>query len=102
MKNSTIKNITTILGQTKLKQLVEKANIINDLNTKIQKRLPLAYKNLYRISNILNTEIIFEVQNASVKTGLQLQKNTILTLIKIDFPDITEVSFRINPDFKSF
>ncbi|MDP8079124.1 DciA family protein [Phocoenobacter skyensis] len=99
MKNSTTQNIVDLLQQTKLSHIVERANLLNNLNTKVQQRLPQAYKGLYRISNLVDNTLMIEVQNATIKNGLQLQKSTLLTLIRIDFPNVTDLSFRINPNF---
>ncbi|STY64347.1 Uncharacterised protein [Mannheimia haemolytica] len=44
MKNSAPKKINDILQNSSLSRIVEKANFINDLNQKIQKRWPESYR----------------------------------------------------------
>ncbi len=97
MKNPT-KNINEILKQSQLFHIIERANLLNELNYKIQDRLPQTYRGLYRIANLSENILIIDVQNGTVKNGLQLQQNELLTLIRIDFPDVTGLSFRINPN----
>lgn len=101
MKKSTTKNIADILKNTSLNQIITKANSINDLNYKIRQRLPEQYRGLYRIANLVDNTLIIDVQNATIKQGLQLQQKQLLDLIQLDFPDINELSFRVNPNFKS-
>ncbi|MBR0572977.1 DciA family protein [Pasteurella atlantica] len=101
MKNSTTKNISELLKQTKLSYIVERANLLNNLNYKIQQRLPQSYREFYRIANLEDNQLVFEVQSATIKSGLQLQQKELLNLIKIDFPNVTDLSFRINPNLKN-
>ncbi len=101
MKNSTTKNISELLKQTKLSYIVERANLLNNLNYKIQQRLPQQYSAFYRVANLEGDQLVFEVQSATVKSGLQLQQEELLNLIKIDFPNVTDLSFCINPNLKN-
>ncbi len=99
MKNPP-KDIKNILKKTQLFHIIEKANSLNELNYKIQSRLPQAYKGLYRVANLKEGVLIIDVQNGAVKSGLQLQQSELLALIKIDFSNVTGLSFRVNPNLK--
>ncbi|MDG6881271.1 Protein of uncharacterised function (DUF721) [Phocoenobacter uteri] len=99
MKKSTIKNIKDILKNAQLIHIVERANLLNDLNYKIQQRLPDSYRGLYRVVNLVDNQLVLEVQNATVKSGLQLKQEELLALIRIDFTEVTGLLFRINPRF---
>lgn len=101
MKNSTTKNIHEILQNSSLTQIVQRANELNELNRKIQQLLPEQYRGLYRILNLSDNLLTFEVQNATIRQGLLLQQTSLLKLIQTDFPQVTELQFKVNPNFKS-
>ncbi|EEV24645.1 hypothetical protein AM202_00425 [Actinobacillus minor 202] len=100
MKNQSIKNITDILQNSSLTKIVQRANELNDLNQKIQKLLPNQYRGLYRIVNLVDNQLIFDVPNATIRQGLQLQQAEILALIRHDYPQVSECLFKVNPNFK--
>ncbi|WP_150539997.1 DciA family protein [Actinobacillus vicugnae] len=100
MKNSAIKNITEVLQNSSLSRIVQRANQLNDLHLKVQKLLPQQYHGLYRIVNLVDNQLVFEVQNATVRQGLQLQSAHLLQLIHSDFPHVTELQFKVNPSFR--
>lgn len=95
-----MQNIVDLLQNSSLNRIVQRANQLNVLNHKIQQRLPLAYRNFYRIVNLTADTLTIEVQNATVKQGLQLQQHALLPLIQEDLPQVTELIFKINPNFK--
>ncbi|HDL5700049.1 DciA family protein [Mannheimia glucosida] len=97
MKNSAPKKINDILQNSSLSRIVEKANFINDLNQKIQKRWPESYRGLYRVVNLVDNQLIVSVKNATVRQGLILQQNMLLKQIQTDLPEITQLEFRVNP-----
>lgn len=99
MKIQPLKNISDILQNSSLTKIVERSNQINLVNQKIQQRLPEQYRNLYRIVNLYDNLLVIEVQNATVRQGLLLQQPLLLKLIQTDFPDITALAFRLNPEF---
>ncbi len=101
MKNSTTKNIHEILQNSSLTKIVQRANELNELNRKIQQLLPEQYRGLYRILNLSDNLLTFEVQNATIRQGLLLQQTSLLKLIQTDFPQVTELQFKVNPNFKS-
>lgn len=100
MKNSAPKNISEILQNSTLTQIVEKANFINDLNQKIQKILPESFHGLYRVTNLVNNQLTIHVQNATIRQGLLLQQTKLLERIQVDLPEITYIEFKVNPNFK--
>lgn len=100
MKNSTPKKINEILQNSSLSLIVEKANLINDLNQKIQKILPESYLGLYRVANLVDNQLIINTQNATVRQGLLLQQALLLKRIQTDLPEITRLEFRVNPSVK--
>ncbi len=102
MKNSTIQNITEVLQNSSLSHIVQRANELNLLNQKIQNLLPKQYRGLYRIVNLVDNCLIFEVQNATIRQGLLLQRTLLLELIRLDFPTVTELQFKVSPSFKHF
>lgn len=102
MKNSSIKNISEVLENSSLSRIVQRANELNLLNQKVQKLLPETFRGLYRIINLVDNQLIFEVQNATVRQGLQLQHFHLLKLIQTDFPEVTQLQFKVNPNFKHF
>lgn len=97
MKNSAPKKINDILQNSSLSRIVEKANFINDLNQKIQKRWPESYRGLYRVVNLVDNQLIVSVKNATVRQGLILRQNMLLKQIQTDLPEITQLEFRVNP-----
>lgn len=101
MKNSTIKNINEILQNSSLTKIVQRANELNELNRKIQQLLPEQYRGLYRILNLSDNLLRFEVQNGTIRQGLLLQQTALLYLIQADFPEVTALDFKVNPNFKS-
>ena len=101
MKNSTTKHIHEILQNSSLTKIVQQANELNELNRKIQQLLPEQYRELYRILNLSDNLLTFEVQNATIRQGLLLQQTSLLKLIQTDFPQVTELQFKVNPNFKS-
>lgn len=100
MKNSPTKNITDILQNSSLNRIVQRANALNELNRKIQILLPKQYCRLYRILNLSDNLLTFEVQNATVRHGLQLQQAELLKWIQTDFPQVEKLYFKVNPNFK--
>ena len=100
MKNSSIKNISEILQSSSLTKIVQRANELNDLNQRIQNLLPNQYRGLYRIVNLVDNQLIFDVPNATIRQGLQLQQAEILALIRNDYPQVSECLFKVNPNFK--
>lgn len=101
MKIHPLKNISDILQNSSLAKIVERSNQINLMNQKIQQRLPIQYRQLYRIVNLYDNSLIIEVQNATVRQGLLLQQPLLLKLIQTDFPNITTLEFKLNPEFRA-
>lgn len=102
MKNRSMQNIVEVLQNSRLRQIVERANRLNELNDKVKKCLPSAYRHLIRITNLQDHCLMFEVQNATVRQGLQLQQTALLALIQTEFPQVTQLQFKINPNFPLF
>ncbi|KAE9540472.1 DUF721 domain-containing protein [Ursidibacter maritimus] len=101
MKIQPLKNITDILENSSLTKLVQRSNEINVLNFKIQQILPVQYRNVYRIINLYDNLLVIEVQNATIRQGFLLQQSMLLDLIQTDFPHITQLELKLNPNFKS-
>lgn len=101
MKNSTVKNISEILGNSTLARIVRQANELNELNARLQQLLPQTYAGLYRLINLSDNQLTIDVQNATVRQGLLLQQSYLVSLIQRDFPQITELKLRVNPNFKA-
>lgn len=102
MKNSTTKPISEILQNSALTRIVQRANELNQMNVKIQRLLPSIYHRLYRIVNLSDNQLVFEVPNASIRQGLLLQQATLLKLIQAEFPQVSELKVKVNPNFKPF
>lgn len=100
MKIQPFKNISEILQNSSLIKIVERSNQINLINQKIQQKLPSQYQNFYRIVNLYDSLLIIEVPNASIRQGFLLQQSLLLKLIQSDFPNITRLEFKLNPEFK--
>lgn len=100
MKNQTTQNISEILQNSTLARIVERANELNRLNDKIQQLLPNLYRGLYRIRNLSDNQLVFDVPNATIRQGMLLQQVALLKLIQQDYPHITELSIRVMPSFK--
>ncbi|QLB21246.1 hypothetical protein A6B43_06805 [Vespertiliibacter pulmonis] len=101
MKIQPLKNISDILQNSSLAKIVERSNQINLINQNIKQRLPTQYQNLYRIVNLYDNSLVIEVPSASVRQGFLLQQSLLLKLIQTDFPNITELEFKLNPEFKT-
>ncbi len=97
-----MKNIAQVLQNSTLSKIVQRANELNDLNQKIHEILPKEFANLYRIRNLVDNQLVFEVPNAIVKQGLELRQRQLLEWIKQDFPEIDACIFKVNPSFKSY
>lgn len=102
MKNSTTKPISEILQNSALTRIVQRVNELNQMNVKIQRLLPSIYHRLYRIVNLSDNQLVFEVPNASIRQGLLLQQATLLKLIQAEFPQVSELKVKVNPNFKPF
>lgn len=102
MRNSKIKNINTILQQSSLGKIVERSQLLYELNQKIPKLLPESYLGLYRITNLVDNSLVFNVQNATVRQGLLLQQAALLKQIQRNYPQITRLEIRITPSFQPF
>lgn len=99
MKNSTTRNINELMQHSTLTHIVQRANELNILNSKIQKLLPNLYNGLYRVRNLSDNSLTFEVQSAAVRQGLLFQQTILLNLIRQDYPNIDELKFKVNPNF---
>lgn len=100
MKNPAMQNIVEVLQSSQLTMIVEQANRLNMLNDKVKNCLPSAYRNLFRITNLINDSLFFDVQNATVWQGLLLQQTELLALIQTEFPQVSQLKFKINPNFR--
>ncbi|MDH2999008.1 hypothetical protein A1D22_03920 [Pasteurellaceae bacterium LFhippo2] len=100
MKKKTTKNILDVLENSGLHNIVRRTNELNYLNLKIQQLLPEQYQKLYRIVNLYDNLLIVDVQNAVVRQGLLLQQQRLLQLIQGDFPQVSELQIKVNPNFK--
>ncbi|KMK52425.1 hypothetical protein RO21_00815 [[Actinobacillus] muris] len=100
MKKNTTRNIGELLQNSSLAKIVQRANELNMLNHNIQQLLPSQYRGLYRIVNLYDNLLVFEVQNATVRQGLLLQQAHLLKCIQTDLPQVSELQFKVNPDFK--
>ncbi|QIW16566.1 hypothetical protein A4G20_09570 [Pasteurellaceae bacterium RH1A] len=101
MKNRQTQNIVEVLQNSSLSRVVEKANQLNEIAQKIAQNLPQNYRGLYRIANLVDNQLVFEVQNGTVKQGFLLQEQVLLNLISQDFPHIHALVFKVNPSFSS-
>ncbi|WP_301098906.1 DUF721 domain-containing protein [Otariodibacter sp.] len=101
MKIQSVKNIIDILENSSLSKIVQKSNQINTLNEHLKYQLPEQYKPLFRVTNIHHKSVTIDVKNASVHQGFLLQRAFLLKLIQTEFPHITQLELRVNPDFKS-
>lgn len=101
MKIQPVKNISEVLRHSSLAKVVEHSNQINQLNHKIKQKLPEAYRGLYRVINLYDSCLVIEVQNATIRQGLLLQQPILLRLIQQDFPEITQLECKLNPQFRA-
>lgn len=101
MKIPPYKNITEILANSRLAQIVERSNLINGLNRQIQQMLPSQYRPFFRIINLYEDLLVIEVPNAVIRQGLLLQQAALLARIQADFPQITQLEFKLNPNFRA-
>lgn len=99
MRQSQTKNISEVLLQSGLSRLVQRANTLNSLNERIQRKLPEAFRQHCRVVNFYENKIIFETQSAVVRQSLYLQQADLLHLIRQELPQVNELQFRINPNF---
>lgn len=92
--------MSEVLQNSALTRIVQRANELNLLNERIQRLLPDFYLGLYRVVNLSDNQLTFEVQSAVIRQGFLLQQATLLALIRRDFPQVTELKFNVNPQFK--
>lgn len=100
MKKHTTQNIGELLQNSSLAKIVQRANELNRLNDNIQQLLPGQYRGLYRIVNLYDNLLVFDVQNATVRQGLLLQQAHLLQRIQTDLPQVNALQFNVNPEFK--
>lgn len=94
-----MKNITEILQTSSLGKIVERASNLNELNRIIPQIMPAQYAGLYRVANLVNDQLVFDVKNASVRQGLLLQEAILLNRIQQYYPKISLLVFRVRPYF---
>lgn len=100
MKIQPVKNIIDVLENSSLSKIVQKTNEINTLNEQLKYQLPEQFKPLFRVTNIHHDAVTIDVKNASVRQGFLLQRAFLLKLVQAEFPHITQLELRVNPDFK--
>ena len=102
MKIQPTRNITEILQNSSLTKIVERSNQINLINSQLQHIFPQQYRNFYRLVDFSDTLFVIEVQNAVIRQGLLLQQVFLLKLIQVDFPEITHLEIKVNPNFRAY
>lgn len=100
MKKDTMKNIGELLENSSLAKIVQRANELNMLHRQIEQLLPIQYRGLYRIVNLYDNLLVFDVQNAAIRQGLLLQQTYLLKLIQTNLPEVSQLRFNVNPNFK--
>ncbi|QLB13415.1 uncharacterized protein DUF721 [Bisgaardia hudsonensis] len=102
MRYSKPKNINQIIEKTTFSQIIKKSAFINELNEKIQFLFPKEFKGYYRVLEIEQHNILFEVANAMVRQAFLFNQKKLLELINKEYPEIKEIKFSINPELNSF
>lgn len=101
MKKTTLKGIDQILANSILTRIVERVNGLDELNQNIQQIIPKEYSGLYRITNLTDNSLKFDVRDGTTRSGFLLRKTEFLRLIQEKYPEITELEFNINPKFNA-
>lgn len=101
MKKTTLKGIDQILANSILTRIVERVNGLDELNQNIQQIIPKEYSGLYRITNLTDNSLKFDVRDGTTRSGFLLKKTEFLRLIQEKYPEITELEFNINPKFNA-
>lgn len=101
MPQSKVKDISKILQSSSLGKIVQRSALLYELNQKMPKLLPEKYRGLYRVANLVDNLLKFDVKNATIRQGLLLQQPMLLTAIQQDYPQITQLEFRVSPSFSA-
>ncbi|WP_109078897.1 DciA family protein [Aggregatibacter kilianii] len=93
-------NIHTLLQDSPLAKIMQKGIRLNELNQQFQAFFPPEFRGLYRIANMEQNSLRIEVANAMVRQSFLFRRQELLTLIRQHLPEITELTFYINPEFR--
>ncbi|KND83878.1 DciA family protein [Aggregatibacter actinomycetemcomitans] len=93
-------NIQTLLQDSPLAKIVQKGIRLNELNQQVNGFFPPEFKDLYRIANIEQNSLRIEVANAMVRQSFLFRQRELLRLIQQHLPEITQLTFYINPEFR--
>ncbi|EHK90765.1 DciA family protein [Aggregatibacter actinomycetemcomitans] len=93
-------NIQTLLQDSPLAKIMQKGIRLNELNQQVNGFFPPEFKGLYRIANIEQHSLRIEVANAMVRQSFLFRQQELLRLIQQHLPEITQLTFYINPEFR--
>ena len=94
-------NIQTLLQDSPLAKMMQKGVRLNELNQQMKAFFPAEFARLYRIANIEQQSLRIEVANAMVRQSFLFRQQALLGVIQQHLPEITELIFYINPEFRS-
>ncbi|TCP95752.1 uncharacterized protein DUF721 [Cricetibacter osteomyelitidis] len=97
MQNKKITNIKTLIENSHLSKILQKSTALNQLNERLTALFPTEFKGLFRVSNMENSTLILEVKSAMVRQALLFRQQELLNQIQQVKPELTELSFKINP-----
>ncbi|MDU8925540.1 DciA family protein [Pasteurellaceae bacterium LIM206] len=97
MRKNKTQNIKELIEGSHLAQIMQKGLFLNNLNQQLQSRFPPQFKGLYRLANMHEDSLNIEVASAVVRQGFLFRQQELLRLIQQDYPEITRLNFKINP-----
>ncbi|OOF35829.1 DciA family protein [Rodentibacter heidelbergensis] len=93
-------NIVEVMEQSSFSQMMKKGLAIHELNQKIHQIFPQEFQGLVRIGQINGEKLFIEVANAIVRQGILFRQTELLSLIQHEYPQVTKLEVKINPEFK--
>ena len=98
-KNKDPQSIVQCLGSNKLRNLIEQANQVSNLNQTVQQLLPDVLQGQVRALNYQGNTLTLSTANASIATQLRFQQDVIMDKLKQlnPFRELKTISIKVRP-----
>lgn len=93
-------NIVDVMEQSSFAKMMKKGLAIHELNQKFYRTFPPEFQGYFRLGNPNGNTIFIETANAIVRQGVLFKQAELLKLIQTEFPQVTKLDVRVNPEFK--
>lgn len=92
-------NIKNVIDNSSITKIMQHARFLAQLNQQLQQLFPPHFQQQFRIANIQANQLCLEVKSATVRQALLFRQRELLKLVQQDYPNINQLSIRINPIF---